>query len=103
MKIFAVGFYSPGDQHKDMVAIVCDHDLENAARAAERELEPAITGKYLTFSSVAILLGEDAGITQQGILVGPLYGDFYNRAGSPAWTRVDHDSPWMSDLDALGK
>ncbi|MBV6501893.1 MAG: hypothetical protein CJBNEKGG_04434 [Prosthecobacter sp.] len=102
MKIFAVCFYSPDDQHKDMVAIVCDNDLESAVQAAERELEPAITGKYLSFSSAALLLGEDKALTRRGILVGPLYGDFYNRAESPSWSRLDYDSAWMSDLDVEG-
>jgi type IV secretory pathway VirB6-like protein len=97
MKIFAVGFYSPDDQRKDMVAIVCDYDLESAVRTVEAELEPAITDKYISFSSAVILLGEDNKLTRRCILVGPLYGDFYNRSESPSWSRVDYDSPWSSD------
>lgn len=95
MKIFALGFYDPDDQRQDLVAIVCDHDLEGAAQTAERELEPAITGKYRAFASVALLLGENQEFKEPALLAGPLYGDFYNRAELPIWTRDDHGSPWM--------
>lgn len=94
MKLFLVVFYA-GDGALDVGWIVSQSDAVAAAITAEHQhREFGERHSSQRFASTVIEIGHHTLHPAGTVVMGPVYGDFYNRQLCKSWVRDSFDGGW---------